>query len=91
MIKISDWSQIPELPDERAEAEFWAAHQLEIRLMNSALQRPDVRESTTRESEWWQNGQCTPSLRSWLLAGADAARTSSGARGRSSHEIWPKT
>jgi predicted DNA binding CopG/RHH family protein len=47
MIKISDWSQIPELPDERAEAEFWAAHQLEIRLMNSALQRPDVRESTT--------------------------------------------
>ena len=24
----------------------------------------EVRESTTRESEWWQKGQCTPTLRS---------------------------
>ena len=44
---ISDWSEIPEFEDEGAEAEFWAAHQLEARLMNSSIHQPDSRESTT--------------------------------------------
>ncbi len=47
MHKITDWSQLPEFEDERAEALFWEGHQLDARLMNSALQRPEVRESTT--------------------------------------------
>lgn len=47
MNKISDWSQVPEFGDERSEAAYWGLHQLDVRLMNSALQRPDVRESTT--------------------------------------------
>ncbi|MBP7951178.1 MAG: hypothetical protein KA004_16120 [Verrucomicrobiales bacterium] len=47
MNKLTDWSQIPDLPDEKAEADFWAGHQLDVRLMNNALQKPDVRESTT--------------------------------------------
>ena len=47
MNKITDWSQLPDFADERSEAAFWAIHQLDVRLMNSALQRQDVRESTT--------------------------------------------
>jgi predicted DNA binding CopG/RHH family protein len=47
MNKITDWTQLPEFADERSEAAFWAIHQLDVRLMNSALQRQDVRESTT--------------------------------------------
>jgi predicted DNA binding CopG/RHH family protein len=38
---------VPSFEDERAEAMFWANHQLDARLMNSALQRTDLRESTT--------------------------------------------
>jgi predicted DNA binding CopG/RHH family protein len=47
MNKITDWTQLPDFADERSEAAFWAIHQLDVRLMNSALQRQDVRESTT--------------------------------------------
>jgi predicted DNA binding CopG/RHH family protein len=47
MNKITDWTQLPEFADERSEAAYWAMHQLDVRLMNSALQRQDVRESTT--------------------------------------------
>ena len=47
MNKITDWSSIPEFESEEAEAAFWMEHQIEARLMNSALHRPDVRESTT--------------------------------------------
>lgn len=47
MKKITSWREIPEFETEQEEAEFWAAHTLDIRLMNSSLHRPDVRESTT--------------------------------------------
>ncbi len=47
MKKLMSWREVPEFPDEEAEAHFWAQHQLDARLMNSALHRPDVRESTT--------------------------------------------
>jgi predicted DNA binding CopG/RHH family protein len=47
MNKVYDWSHIPHLESEREEVEFWSRHQLEARLMSGALQKPDVRESTT--------------------------------------------
>ncbi len=47
MNKITDWTQLPEFADEHSEAAYWAINQLDVRLMNSALQRQDVRESTT--------------------------------------------
>jgi predicted DNA binding CopG/RHH family protein len=47
MNKITEWSAIPDFEAEQDEAAFWAEHQLDARLMNSALHRPDVRESTT--------------------------------------------
>ena len=47
MKKITDWKEIPEFADEAEEAAWWAEHQVDSRLMNSSLHRPDVRESTT--------------------------------------------
>lgn len=47
MKKIMSWREVPEFSDEEEEAQFWAEHQIDSRLMNSALHRPDVRESTT--------------------------------------------
>jgi len=44
---IERWNQIPEFEDEKDEAEFWAAHSLDPRLMNASVQRQTVRESTT--------------------------------------------
>lgn len=41
------WREVPDFSDEEEEARFWSGHQLDSRLMNSALHRPDVRESTT--------------------------------------------
>ena len=47
MNKIMTWREVPEFTDEGDEAKFWGTHQIDSRLMNSALHRPDVRESTT--------------------------------------------
>ncbi len=47
MKKITEWSAIPQFETEQDEAAFWAQHQIDARLMNTALHRPDVRESTT--------------------------------------------
>lgn len=47
MKKIMSWREVPEFSEEEEEARFWSQHQLDSRLMNSALHRPDVRESTT--------------------------------------------
>jgi predicted DNA binding CopG/RHH family protein len=47
MKTISAWNQIPEFEDEKAEAIYWSDHSIEARLMNSAIHRPNVRESTT--------------------------------------------
>jgi len=44
---IERWNQIPEFEDEKDEAEFWADHSLDPRLMNASVQRQTVRESTT--------------------------------------------
>ena len=47
MNKITEWSAIPQFETEQDEAAFWAVHQIDSRLMNTALHRPDVRDSTT--------------------------------------------
>ena len=47
MNRIIDWASIPAFETEQEEAEWWGVHQLDARLMNAALHRPDVRESTT--------------------------------------------
>jgi predicted DNA binding CopG/RHH family protein len=44
---VERWSQIPEFEEEKEEAAFWAQHALDPRLMNAAIQRQTVRESTT--------------------------------------------
>ncbi len=47
MNKITEWSAIPQFETEQDEVAFWTQHQIDARLMNTALHRPDVRESTT--------------------------------------------
>jgi predicted DNA binding CopG/RHH family protein len=44
---ISRWSEIPEFPDEAAEARFWEGHELDGRLMATSVHEADSRESTT--------------------------------------------
>ncbi len=47
-MKILDtWEDIPEFDEEPDEAAFWLKHSLDTRLMNSAVHRQTVRESTT--------------------------------------------
>ncbi|MEM7698185.1 MAG: CopG family antitoxin [Verrucomicrobiota bacterium] len=47
MKSIQKWSEIPDFKDDEAEAAFWANHCLDPRLMNAAVHRQNVRESTT--------------------------------------------
>ncbi|MCB1233453.1 MAG: hypothetical protein KDM91_00090 [Verrucomicrobiae bacterium] len=47
MKTIASWEEIPDFEDEKEEAEFWAGHALDARLMNVSVHRPNVRESTT--------------------------------------------
>ena len=47
MKSIRSWSELPQFDAEEDESRFWAGHQLDIRLMQSSIHRPDVRESTT--------------------------------------------
>ena len=47
METVSDWSDIPDFDDDADEAKFWVEHQLDARLMNASLHKPDSRESTT--------------------------------------------
>ena len=47
MEKIADWKSLPTFELESDEAEWWQTRQLDVRLMNSSLHRPDTRESTT--------------------------------------------
>lgn len=47
MKTLTDWSQIPQFESEREEAQFWAGHQVDARLMNGALVKADSRESAS--------------------------------------------
>jgi predicted DNA binding CopG/RHH family protein len=44
---VKAWKDVPDFENDQAEAAFWAAHQLDGRLMQMSLHKPDVRESTT--------------------------------------------
>ena len=44
---VRAWKDVPSFESEEAECRFWATHQLEARLMQMSVHRPDVRESTT--------------------------------------------
>ena len=44
---ITNWSEVPSLESEEAEAAFWAEARLDGRLMNASLLKVDSRESTT--------------------------------------------
>ena len=47
MEPIVRWNQIPAFGSEAEEASFWKGHELDPRLMNASLLKPDVKESTT--------------------------------------------
>ena len=47
MKTVSSWSDVPKFDSEDEEAQFWAAAQLDSRLMNASLQKADNRESIT--------------------------------------------
>lgn len=47
MQTIRNWTELTHFENEEAEAAFWMEHQLDARLMQSSMHRPDVRESTT--------------------------------------------
>lgn len=47
MKTIQRWTEIPEFEEDKDEAEFWAEHALDPRLMNASIHRQNVRESTT--------------------------------------------
>lgn len=47
MSPVTNWSEIPAFEDERQEADFWLAHELDGRLMAASVHEPDSRESTT--------------------------------------------
>jgi len=47
MKAVTKWSEIPKFGDEKEEAEFWLAHELDGKLMAGSVHQPDSRESTT--------------------------------------------
>ncbi|MGI8604010.1 MAG: CopG family antitoxin [Verrucomicrobiales bacterium] len=47
MKTILRWTDIPHFDDQREEATYWQQHQIEMRVMNQAIVKSDVRESTT--------------------------------------------
>ena len=44
---LRTWKEVPPFETEEEECKFWADHQLDARLMQMSVHRPDVRESTT--------------------------------------------
>ncbi len=44
---VRAWKDVPAFDSEDDERAFWNAHQLDARLMQMSMHRPDVRESTT--------------------------------------------
>jgi predicted DNA binding CopG/RHH family protein len=44
---VRAWKELPLFESDEDECRFWATHQLEARLMQMSVHRPDVRESTT--------------------------------------------
>lgn len=44
---LEQWEEIPEFEEETDEASYWSEHSLDTRLMNTAVHKQTVRESTT--------------------------------------------
>lgn len=44
---VRSWKDVPSFESEDDEVKFWTVHQLDARLMQMSVHRPDVRESTT--------------------------------------------
>jgi len=44
---VNDWESVPLFGNMNEEAQFWATHQLGLRLMQSSLVSTDTNESTT--------------------------------------------
>jgi predicted DNA binding CopG/RHH family protein len=44
---VRTWKEVPDFDSDTDEANFWKDHQLDGRLMQLSMHRPDVRESTT--------------------------------------------
>jgi len=44
---VRAWKDVPSFETDEAEGQFWAEHQLDGRMMQMSVHRPDVRESTT--------------------------------------------
>lgn len=44
---VKSWKDVPVFESEEDEAKFWSEHQLDGRVMQMSVHRPDVRESTT--------------------------------------------
>lgn len=47
MKSIRNWNEVPAFDSEEDEAAFWSQTQLDPRLMNASLLKPDSRDSTT--------------------------------------------
>ncbi len=45
--EIFSWDEIPEFSSEQQEADFWAAHSVDARLMDGSLQAHNAKESTS--------------------------------------------
>jgi predicted DNA binding CopG/RHH family protein len=44
---VQTWKEVPSFESNATEAQFWAGHQVDPRLMQLSIHRSDVRESTT--------------------------------------------
>ncbi len=44
---VRSWKDVPAFDNEEDEARYWGEHQLDGRVMQTSVHRPDVRESTT--------------------------------------------
>jgi len=44
---VQSWDAIPEFDSSEEESAYWATHTLDVRLMNNAVLKQSVRESTT--------------------------------------------
>ncbi len=47
MNTVNSWDEIPDFPNEEAEARFWTSHELSPALLKASEHIPDSRESTT--------------------------------------------
>lgn len=47
LLIVRNWKDVPSFDSDEDECAYWAEHQVDARLMQMSMHRPDVRESTT--------------------------------------------